>query len=123
MRSLHALLAILLLAVACIPAESLPATCDDPSVALSAAVLSGQTAPTQLDVCRGQHITLTITSDRDGLLHLHGYDAEAPAVQVQAGGSGTFQFDAIRSGQFPVELHPLDSSTAVNVAVLFVHEH
>jgi hypothetical protein len=122
-RLVPSLMAALLLVLAgCVAAESLPATCNDPTVSLRAELHGEQLTPNRLDVCRDQGVTLTITSDRAGILHLHGYDDQAAAQEIRPGGSARFAFNATRTGQFVLELHRLDAP-AIDLAILTVHEH
>jgi hypothetical protein len=114
--------ALVLVVAGCIPAESLPATCNDPTVSLHAELHGEQLTPNRLDVCRDQGVMLTITSDQAGILHLHGYDDQAPAQEIRPGGTARFAFNATRTGQFVLELHRLDAP-AVDLAILTVHEH
>jgi hypothetical protein len=123
LAAVHVAILVALLMAACVAAESLPATCGDPSVTVTAELHGEEMTPNRLDVCRDQHVTLQITSDREGILHLHGYDQEAPAQQVSAGDTATFEFHAVRSGQFVIELHPTDGPDEVELGFLTVHEH
>ena len=72
--------------------------------------------------CRGADVALTVHSDVDGILHIHGYDAEVPATPVSIGGEVVIEFRASRSGQFPIELHTDQNTQGVNVGLLTVHE-
>ena len=108
---------------ACVPAEQLPSSCNDPSVAISATLSADRLDPASIDVCRNQHVTVTVASQADGELHFHGYDDQVPEKEIAAGDSVTVKFDAVRSGQFPIELHPEDGSDEVQVGTLVVHEH
>ncbi|WP_420710892.1 hypothetical protein [Streptomyces sp. NRRL S-118] len=51
---------------------------------------------------RGERLALTVTSDRDDTLHVHGYDKEAP---LPAGRPTTLTLTADRTGLFAVETH------------------
>ncbi|HEX3218991.1 MAG TPA: cupredoxin domain-containing protein [Candidatus Limnocylindria bacterium] len=108
---------------ACVPAEQLPSTCNDTSVNVSATVTSERLDPATIDVCKGQQVTISVASQADGELHFHGYDEEVPEQEIAAGQSITVKFTAVRSGQFPIELHPADGSEEVQLGTLFVHEH
>lgn len=117
-----ALLCILSLTVAaCVPADALPSSCGDANVTLRTTLISGQMEPANLDVCKGQHVTLVVDVQAEGILHLHGYDAEAPETEVHSGDTLTLEFNAV-AGQFPIELHALDDSDEVTVGSLTVHE-
>ena len=72
--------------------------------------------------CRGQEMTFVVTSETDGVLHVHGYDDELPATEVAAGEVVELAFTAARSGQFPIELHSADDSRGVTVGLFTVHE-
>ena len=63
-------------------------------------------------MCRDREVTLVVTSEVDGILHIHGYDVEVPATEVTAGEVTELAFTARRSGQFPIELHT-DENTRV----------
>jgi hypothetical protein len=78
--------------------------------------------PSDPAVCRGEEVTLVVTPEADGVLHIHGYDAEVPATQVTAGEPIEIVFTATRSGQFPIEFHAADDSRGVSVGLLTVHE-
>ena len=115
-----ALLAAVL--TACVGDAGLPATCHDPSVSFEATLSDEHLEPASFDACRGQEVTITFTIERDGVLHLHGYDDQVPATEVRAGQETVFEFDAVRSGQFPIALHTTDGPAEVNVGTLTVHE-
>jgi hypothetical protein len=124
-KPLHRCAALLLVAAivgACVPQVVLPATCNDPSVMLRAALADTRLEPGTLEVCRDQHVTLMVDVKRDGILHLHGYDDQAPAAEVRAGRTLTLEFTAVRSGQFPIALHTTDGPAEVTVGTLIVHE-
>jgi len=106
---------------ACVGDAGLPPTCHDPSVSFTSTLSDEHLEPATFDACRGQAVTITFTIERDGILHLHGYP-EVPATEVRAGHDTVFQFDAVRSGQFPIALHTLDGPAEVTVGALTVHE-
>jgi hypothetical protein len=110
-------------AAACVPSEQLPATCNDPSVTISATVSAQRMDPNTLDVCKGQKVTISVTAQADGALHFHGYDEEIPETEIASGQTATIAFTAVRSGQFPIELHPADGSDEVAIGTMVVHEH
>ena len=104
---------------ACIgPSAECEALPDEIELTLSATTLT----PSDPAVCRGDQITLTVRPEVDGVLHVHGYDAELPATPVTAGDLVELAFTAGRSGQFPIELHTDDDTQGVNVGLLTVHE-
>ena len=107
---------------ACVGDAGLPPTCHDPSVSFEATLSDEHLDPASFDACRGQEVTITFTIERDGVLHLHGYDDQVPATEVRAGQETVFEFDAVRSGVFPIALHTTDGPAEVNVGTLTVHE-
>jgi hypothetical protein len=107
---------------ACVPSTSLPATCHNPSVAFAATLTEERLEPATFDVCRDQQVTITFTIQRDGILHLHGYDDQLAATQVRAGQTIDFSFEAVRAGQFPIALHPADGSEETDVGTVVVNE-
>ena len=78
--------------------------------------------PSDPEVCRGDEVTLGVSSGVDGVLHVHGYEEDVPAVPVTAGDRIDLAFTATRSGQFPIELHTDENTQGVNVGLLTVHE-
>jgi hypothetical protein len=110
------------LLTACVGDAGLPETCHDPSVNFTATLSGEQLEPATFDACRGQAVTITFTIERDGVLHLHGYDDQVPAAEVRAGQETVFEFDAVRSGQFPIALHTTHGPAEVTVGALTVHE-
>jgi hypothetical protein len=116
-------IALLTMALAaCVPSTSLPATCHDPSVALAATLVGERLEPATFHVCRGQRVTITFTIQRDGILHLHGYDDQLGAQEVREGQTIDFSFEAVRAGQFPIALHTADGPAEVDVGTLVVNE-
>lgn len=60
-------------------------------------------APTDvIRVSKDLAVTLSITSDREGKLEVHGYRKE---VKVQPGTTGKLSFVASMTGRFPIDLH------------------
>jgi len=85
--------------------------------------LTGETlTPSDPGVCRGTDVTLTIRSEVDGVLHIHGYDEEVPATPVSQGEVLELAFTAARSGQFPIELHTDENVQGIGVGLFTVHE-
>ena len=78
--------------------------------------------PSSPAVCRDREVTLVVTSEVDGFIHLHGYDDEVPATAVTAGEVTELVFTASRSGQFPIELHTDENTVGVALGVFTVHE-
>ncbi|QQD17671.1 hypothetical protein I6N98_15175 [Spongiibacter nanhainus] len=58
-------------------------------------------------VNQGDEVALTINSDREEALHLHGYEKH---IVVEAGTPTTLRFDATLSGRHRIELHRNDST-------------
>lgn len=58
--------------------------------------------PALIRIPQGATVLLHFASDRDGELHLHGYDKH---VQLLAGKVVTLKFKAEHSGRFEYELH------------------
>jgi hypothetical protein len=95
--------------------EALP---EEVELTLSATTLT----PSDPTVCRGDDVTLTVSSEVDGVLHIHGYDEDVPATGVTAGEVLELEFSATRSGQFPIELHTDENTQGVDVGLFTVHE-
>ena len=73
-------------------------------------------------VCRDQEVTLSIASDVDGFIHIHGYEDSVTATEVTAGETLDVTFTAQRSGQYPIELHPADDPEGISVGIFTVNE-
>jgi hypothetical protein len=116
-----AVLTLLAAAVGCVPEAQLPADCDAAAVQREATLADDALDPDAIDVCRDQRVTIDFAIQEDGVLHLHGYDEEAPATEVHVGDALQLELTAVRSGQFPIELHRTDG-TEVEVGILTVHE-
>ncbi len=104
----------------CVQQPAKPSDCGEPSVKRNATLTSDGLDPRNIDVCRGQQLQLTVKIQADGVLHIHGYDAQAKEVRV--GQTITFDFTAVRSGQFVIELHMQAQPNGLNMGVLTVHE-
>jgi hypothetical protein len=76
--------------------------------------------PANPSVCRDQEVTIRVTTDEAAVLHVHGYDALTAEIGPEAVTDRSFR--AERSGQFPIEIHPLDDPQGVEVGILTVHE-
>lgn len=63
-----------------------------------------------LQVSEGDEVHITVTSNTDDELHLHGYDKE---VELTAGQPGELTFTANLTGRFEAELHHLDKTVFV----------
>lgn len=109
--------------VACVAGVERPADCAAASVQRDATLTAAlRLDPQEITVCRDQAVTLTIAVEADGVLHLHGYDDQASAIQVDAGETATLAFDAVRAGQFIVEFHPATGDAEVEAGILTVDE-
>jgi len=96
--------------------------CSAPAIELALTVRPDDLVPPNPSVCRGQEVTLVISAQVDGVIHVHGYDTELPATELSNGDELSLIFDASRSGQYPIELHRLGSPQGINVGILTVHE-
>jgi hypothetical protein len=96
--------------------------CDSLPTDIELTLNADSLTPSDAAICRGGDIALTVHSNVDGILHIHGYDAEIPATPVSVGGEVVIEFTASRGGQFPIELHTDDNTQGVNVGLLTVHE-
>jgi len=59
-----------------------------------------QMSPTDLQAHKGDHITINITSDQDGEVHLHGYDI---AFEAKTGQTVTQSFTADKTCSCDIE--------------------
>ncbi|HSK92805.1 MAG TPA: hypothetical protein VLA76_01960 [Candidatus Angelobacter sp.] len=118
------LAASLVLTIAgCVPASGPdPEACEEPAVSIELELTADGLSPDAPSVCRDQDVTFVVTSELDGVLHVHGYDSEVPAFTVADGETREITFTAGRSGQFPVEFHAEDDPRGEGVAVFTVHE-
>lgn len=99
-----------------------PAVCDTLPAEIELTLTADTLTPSDPAVCRGSDVTLTITAEVDGVLHIHGYDAEVPATPVTQHDVVELAFTAERSGQFPIELHTDENTQGINVGLFTVHE-
>jgi hypothetical protein len=118
---LAAMLRLAAVAVGCVEPAEPPSDCEAGAVERQASLTGDRLDPEGLDVCKGQKVTIQITTQRAGDLHLHGYDEEAPELAVEPGDTATFMFTAARAGQFVIELHT-PSEGEIEVGLLTVHE-
>lgn len=58
--------------------------------------------PSRIELKKGEHLTLRVTSDRADTLHVHGYDRELP---LSPGTPATLTLTTDRTGLFEVETH------------------
>ncbi len=96
--------------------------CDELPTTVDVALSEEELTPPDPTVCRDRDVTLVVTSEVDGILHIHGYDAEVPATPVAAGERTELAFTASRSGQFPIELHLEGVAEGVSVGIFTVNE-
>jgi hypothetical protein len=83
----------------------------------------GDMAPADPAVCRGDEVTLRITSDTEAVFHVHGFDeTELPATSLPAGETVEVTFTAVRSGQFPVEIHTDENPQGISTGLITIHE-
>ncbi len=107
----------------CVSPIERPDDCDAAAVQRAATLTSAhRLEPQTITVCRDQAVTLDVDIQTDGVLHLHGYDDQTSAVEVVAGTPVTLSFDAVRSGQFVIELHTSDGPAGLGVGILTVDE-
>jgi hypothetical protein len=111
-----------LLPLGCVPAVSLPPTCGDAAVTFSTTLAGDRLEPGVFDACRDQGVTITVTIEQDGILHLHGYDDLLGAQEVRAGQEIDLTFSATHVGQFPIALHPREGPAELTVGTLVVHD-
>lgn len=99
-----------------------PEACAAPNIEILLSLDEDGLQPADPAVCRDQAVTLVIASEIDAVFHIHGYDDQVSAAQVQTGEELRLDFTASRSGQFPIEMHPLDDPTGMDIGVFTVHE-
>ncbi len=116
------LLLVSAIALAGCVSENRPEDCDADERTIELTVSAGALEPDDPAACRGQLVTLVIDSEVDGVFHIHGLDAVVPATTIAAGEELTIEFEATTSGQFPIELHPVDDPQGVTIGILTVHE-
>jgi hypothetical protein len=120
--ALAALLGAFVIGAAGCVSTGRPESCEAESVTVDVVLTADALEPSDPAACRGQQVMLVVDSEIDGLIHVHGYDHAVPATEVSAGDETTLSFTADRSGQFPIELHPLDDPQGVDVGIFTVHE-
>jgi hypothetical protein len=121
-RAMVPLLVALAVAGSGCVAENRPADCDEPDKTIELTVTATALEPNDPAACRDQVVTLLVSSEVDGVIHIHGLDAVMPATTIAAGEELVLEFTAERSGQFPIELHPADDPQGVSVGIFTVHE-
>ena len=120
--SILVLLLLAAISIGCVQQTGLPDDCDAASVEREASLSGELLEPEAIDVCMGQEVTLEIATEEAGELHIHGYDDEAPGIEVEPGDTATFNFTALRAGQFVIELHDEETGSEAEVGLLTVHE-
>ncbi len=115
-------LAMLLLGACVTQQQTDPSACAQSAVKLAATLpTAGKLQPENLNVCEAQQVTITVTSARNGAVHLHGYDDQNAEVEVTSGKDATLTFTANHVGQFVLEFHPADGSDESQVGLLTVN--
>lgn len=101
MRRLVGWVWVLLLLTGC--AGGVPGAVPPPAE-VSITLADGRAEPNgqRVDLVRGQHLVLKISSDREDQVHVHGFDTEIP---VRPGGTVTADIVMDRVGRFEVESH------------------
>ena len=87
------------------PPPSVPVTAPTSNrVELAITLADGKAEPggERLEVAVGTTVAITVTSDREDEVHVHGYDLELP---VSPGTPITREFLADRTGSFEIESH------------------
>lgn len=95
------LLALVLVTASCASPAAVP-----PSTVTLAISAEAPTAPVVEEVPLGSVVTLVVSSEVDGLLHVHGYDHE---ISLVAGETVQKSFTASISGGFELETHDPDA--------------
>ena len=107
------------LALAACVTETRPADCNADSATRQLTLANDRLTPQNTAACWGQQVRLTVTSEEQGVLHLHGYEQ---AAGVDVGDTVELAFTADRAGQFPFELHVAGEQEGISVGILTVHE-
>lgn len=89
------------------PATTTPPSSEptpDADVTIEATIADGKVSPSTQTVKAkaGQKVRITVTSDVDDEIHVHGYDEE---VELKAGRPGSVTFTADTKGTFEIETH------------------
>ena len=85
-----------------LPDSPLPTSSEHP-VLISVRLTPSGLVPNRIQATAGSSVTLEVTSERDGTLHIEGYGYSA--VAVKAGESAEVTFDATEMGTFVIVLH------------------
>jgi hypothetical protein len=115
-------LIVLSVALAGCVSENRPSDCDEDAKTIRLTVDASSMEPNDPAACRDQEVTLIVDPEVDGILHVHGLDTILPATTITAGEELRLEFSAERTGQFPIELHPVDDPQGVSVGILTIHE-
>jgi hypothetical protein len=102
--------------------QNVPADCGEPAVTRELTLAGVELGGDRPSVCRGQDVMLGFTADGDGVLHVHGYDEQVPAVEYRAGERIELSFTATVSGQFPIEIHTDENAEGQEIGIFTVHE-
>ncbi len=105
---------------ACVPPSG--SGCEGLPDQIAITVTADAMEPAAPAVCRDREVTLMLTPEVDGVLHIHGYDEQVPATSITLGEEIGLTFTSARSGQFPIELHTDEAPQAVDIGILNVHE-
>ncbi len=114
--------ALVLVAVLTLGCNPFGGACPEPTITLAATVSDTAMDPSSLTACRGQDVVLEVTSETDGVLHIHGYDEQVPAVPLEPGEERRLEFTADAAGQFIIELHARSGDASTEIGVLTVNE-
>ncbi|MGI8657863.1 MAG: hypothetical protein ACR2K4_03715 [Candidatus Limnocylindria bacterium] len=114
-------LALLAVALgACVPSSG--SGCAGLPDQIAITVTADAMEPAAPAVCRDREVTLMVTPEVDGVLHIHGYDEQVPATSITAGEEIELTVTSARSGQFPIELHTDEAPQGVDIGIFTVHE-
>lgn len=114
-----AVLIVTAMLIGCVKQAALPDDCSATTVQREATLTGDRLDPQAINVCKGQELTLKITSERAGEIHLHGYEEE---MEVEPGDTATFTFNTTLPGQFPIELHTPNNGPEIEIGILTVNE-
>lgn len=112
-------LASMALASGCAQQRTLPSDCSAPMVERAATLTDGGLAPDGFDVCKGQAVTLSVTVQASGTLHLQGFEDQVAPQDVSPGEVAKLSFTASQAGQFFLELHK--GADEIDLAIVTVH--
>ncbi|HOC12317.1 MAG TPA: hypothetical protein PLL50_04530 [Propionicimonas sp.] len=101
-RLLVTWLALVLLSGCAAGASSTSAPPPPKQVTITLADGKAEPIAEKVELVKGQHLVLTITSDRADAVHVHGFDVE---IEVKAGETVTRDLVMDKVGRFEVESH------------------